>query len=98
MNKQESLILSDEAINAIADEHLFDESKPIVYYTSVRKAIAKAEAKFLLEQLEKEGRIKHEQGFFKVTEADKKAEWSSNWEHNSDYCWLCAALREVEGK
>ena len=87
MNKQEYL-LTDEAIYKRCEWR----SIPTM------QDVARIQLKHTLEQLEKEGRIKHEQGFFKVTEADKKAEWSSNWEHNSDYCWLCAALREVEGK
>jgi len=91
MNKQESLLLSDEAMmDAIRKHHLL-HSDAVVYITDDDRAVAKAQAKYTLEQLEKEGNIAHEKF---VNEIIGDGEPYSELVCKPD-CWLCAALREV---
>jgi len=96
-----SLLLSDEAIEQVVNSMpelmaVFDDSV-LLWIINLTRAVVKAQAKFMLEQLEKEGRIRHQPNYV-MQEATKGSYWSTEWEHNRDDCWLCAALREVEGK
>ena len=76
MNKQESLLLSKSELYAIVRDGMDVED------------IAKAQAKHMLEQLEKEGRLK------KGHEEWRGLDFHGEWRCKPD-CWLCAALREV---
>jgi len=96
MNKQESLILSDEAMLPVIyemGESLRKQGKEVTQLDRFQ-AIAKAQAKHMLEQLEKEGLLIHTH----VPRFDFEQDGSmSNFrmEHDPD-CRACAALREVE--
>ena len=79
-----SLLLSDEAMLPVIyemGESLRKQGKEVTQLDRFQ-AIAKAQAKHMLEQLEKEGLLKH----------------NDTYEHIPEQCWLCAALREVERK
>jgi len=78
-----SLLLSDEAIVKECKTAIFKHC-----YEPDMQAIAKAQLKHTLEQLEKEGRLK------KGHEEWRGLDFHGEWRCKPD-CWLCAALREV---
>ena len=80
-------LLSDEAMTDAIRKHHLLHSDAVVYITDYDRAVAKAQAKHMLEQLEKERRIIHMPTDYMLYPLDKL--------HNADNCWLCAALREV---
>ena len=95
MNKQvPSLLLSDEAIEHITAEALANNPHWQPDAWGLYEVVAKAQAKHMLEQLEKEGLLIHTH----VPRFDFEQDGSmSNFrmEHDPD-CRACAALREVE--
>ena len=94
MNKQESLILSDEAMLPVIyemGESLRKQGKEVTQLDRFQ-AIAKAQLKHTLEQLKKERMLKHD----KLPQPDDSVRegWSYTDTCTPD-CRACAALREV---
>ena len=77
-------LLSDEAITALVKSYGITDVEALV---SFLKEFNIAAVKHTLEQLEKERRIIHMPTDYMLYPLDKP--------HNTDNCWLCAALREV---
>jgi len=66
----------------------------IKFEKAEREAIVKAAVKHCLEQLEREGRIRHDEYFTPIPETNCECGYYRQ-EQCFDDCWLCAALREV---
>ena len=81
MNKY---LLSDEAMmDAIRKHHLL-HSDAVVYITDDDRAVAKAQAKYMLEQMEKEGMLRCD---FTIQRGKNRCYRKT--------CRRCAALKEV---
>ena len=88
MNKY---LLSDEAMMDVIRKHHLLHSDAVVYITDDDRAVAKAAVKHCLEQLEKEGLLRHDA---KIV-AEQTGRGFVNLTICREDCRACAKLREV---